>query len=262
LHALRLCRTVGPDACINAILAGQWTSGLEQLEVVRGLLWSQRLHYRDPLLTDIPTNLAAGLELHMKAISTPSIVSTVAEHRDTQHSHVTRVFALLRQIRAIPGLERFMLGETFHVLHSVASTRYPVVVLVGAHGHYYALLLQSENHKDVVINLIVNEKQLHHTVTFFARSHCGVSEGSESLAVNKDQRLKISKDNPKRSHLASYQTQMRYLWVTIVKPVLDGLNMRAMIKVGRFHEAVLHMLILFCYFRRRRIAFDRDCIGV
>jgi hypothetical protein len=158
-QALRKSRQLGPDAFVNAALGGHWRSGLEDLEVVQGYLWSQRLHYRDPQLEYIPEDLAKQLKDDLRGISTSDALpdsvgsskSALTPH-DIRHNRVAHLHTVLREVRAIPGLERFMLGETFARLSS-AAFHHPIVVLVGAHGRSYALLLASGARDSVLLPL-------------------------------------------------------------------------------------------------------------
>lgn len=167
MDALRKCSRVGSDAFVNAVLAGIWTTGLEDLELAQGILWSQRLHYRDPLIRNVPPSLATELVGLINAISSQSTWELNAESipsgltpRDVVHGQRARIYDIVREIRALPGLDRFMLGETYEDLCKVA-TAHPVVVIVGARSHTYALIINPE-HIEVpeLLELHLNAPQL------------------------------------------------------------------------------------------------------
>lgn len=146
LSQVRNVRQVGSDAFVNAVLAHQWKAGIEHLDMAQGAIWAQRLHQRDPQLGDVPPSLAAELERSLQALKRPDAASSsVKEHdfltsKDIQHKHSLRMYSILREIRAVPGLQRFMLGETLESLLTVSSD-HPVVVLAGSRGRFYAIVM-------------------------------------------------------------------------------------------------------------------------
>jgi hypothetical protein len=120
--------------------------GLETLELAQGVIWSQSLHLRDPQLENVPESLASDLEQILQAVATKSAINACHNEapartpHDTLHVNSSRMYALVREIRALPGLDRFMLGEAFEILRTAAHD-HPVVVLVGARERYYALVM-------------------------------------------------------------------------------------------------------------------------
>lgn len=232
LQALQFCSHIGSEMFVVAILSGKQQSALEELEAFHGLWWSQRLHYRDPQLDCVPIELATALNSLIKSIAVQSsfVSQEMIEHcqtsgltsRDVQHNHVTQFYAILREIRSLAGLERFMLGETTEVLRSVAAA-HPVVVLVGAHGHFYALLLGEKLHDSELITLDVNEKDIIELLwaQHASRSHRGSTKAAP-LALDRNRVLGISTP----SWLSVPNQRMRYLWVNIVKPVFDHLGLK------------------------------------
>jgi hypothetical protein len=111
------------------------------------MIWSQSLYLRDPQLKDVPDSLATELKIHLQALavrSTTEAYSRAQESaltpQDVLHRHSSRAYALIQQIRLLPGLERFMLGESFETLCTTAAG-HPIVVLVGARGRYHALII-------------------------------------------------------------------------------------------------------------------------
>jgi hypothetical protein len=128
LQALRRCSRVGSDAFVNATLADDSSSGLETSELAHGVIWEQGLHRRDPQLQDVPKSMATKLTGLLQAAT---LISTAEPYdggraalnpRDIRHAQSSQAYALIQEIRAIPGLERFMRGETFKTLQTTAST--------------------------------------------------------------------------------------------------------------------------------------------
>jgi tetratricopeptide (TPR) repeat protein len=108
LQTLRSTHYIGPDACVVATLAKQPSQAIELLDRAHGIVWAQALHQRDPQMEGAPTELAAELAGHLRAIrvATPTLTQLDASHlEDGRHKRNTRIQAILREIRATPGLE-------------------------------------------------------------------------------------------------------------------------------------------------------------
>jgi hypothetical protein len=176
--------------------------------------------------------------------------------RDTQHNHAAQVHVLLRQIRALPGLGRFMLGEDFDVLRSVASS-HPVVVLIGSRGYFYALLLRPERHECILMPLTVKENELRTTSSqeYVARSPRGASAAlGDCIELDSDRGVKTA-----RVQLPSAASRwMQYIWLQIVKPILDQLGL----EVSHDRISAVGMLKLMSTSSRRRATFDPDYTGI
>jgi hypothetical protein len=231
LQAMKGCALLGSDAFVNATLAGDYSSGLEPLELAQSVIWSQSLHRRDPQLKDVPEPIAARLqEVLYTMVAEPTIKSLRSEPnarttRDELHANSSRLYALLKKIRALPGLDRFMLGETFETLLTAASD-HPVVVLVGARGHYYALVIASSfaPNRHTLLSLDWTEEDANHASlkngTTISYRGGEVFEYVHSAA----ERLSLGKDFLRRSQ--QLDRSLKALWLKIVKPVLDHLGLQ------------------------------------
>jgi tetratricopeptide (TPR) repeat protein len=147
LQTLKSAHHIGTDACVAAILAKQPSQAIELLDRAHGIVWAQALHQRDPQMEGAPPELAAELAGHLRAIAAPTPTelgdySNLAHHQDGRHKRNTRIQAILREIRAMPGLKRFMLGTTYDTLR-MAAHEHPVVVLVAGRGHAFALIMSN-----------------------------------------------------------------------------------------------------------------------
>jgi hypothetical protein len=231
LRAMKECSRIGSDAFVNAALAGDPMVGLEILELAQGVIWSQSLHRRDPQLARVPKPLGNRLQSLLQAGGAESVVeshrteSVAGTPHDMLHARSSQVDVLVREIRALPGLDRFMLGETSETLRTVASD-HPVVVLVGAHGHYYALIIASslvQGHALLVLDISdehVNSMSFRSSAT---RSHRGVDLVEDLPSAV--ERLSLGKRIPSRPEpLSRY---LKNLWLRVVKPVLDYLGLKA-----------------------------------
>jgi hypothetical protein len=125
-------------------------------------MWAQAIHTREPTqFASAPADLASELEGLLRAVALPmGLVSAEPPSRyltphDLRHQQTSRIQAILIEIRATPGLDRFMLGYTYDQLREVAR-EHPVVVLMAAQGHVYALILSDSLHAVDVLKLAIS----------------------------------------------------------------------------------------------------------
>jgi DNA-directed RNA polymerase subunit N (RpoN/RPB10) len=230
LQAMKGCARLGSDAFVNAVLAGDCLSGFEALELAQSVIWSQSLHRRDPQLKDVPKPLANMLHELLHAMATNSDVESHHSKRvahtqhDRLHVNSSRLYALVRNIRAVSGLDRFMLGETFETLCTVAS-QHPVVVLVSARGQHYALIMAKMfAQRHMLISLDLSDDDLANLSSGY-----GSTKAHRSAAIP-EQTLKGDRVGFKKTADASsgpLDGQLQTLWHKVVKPVLDHLGLEA-----------------------------------
>jgi hypothetical protein len=233
LQALKKCTRLGSDAFVNAALAESWSIGLETLELAQGVIWSQTLHRRDPQLKDVPEPLASDLQYCLRAIAGGSanefhsedpIIAARTPH-DTLHVNSSQVYTLLREIRALPGLDRFMLSETWETLRTAASD-HPAVVLVGARGHYYALILAASlANGHVVLPLDLIDEDLKSLSFTLGASRAHRSAATPDGTPEEGDRAGFKK--MERVSSKPLDVQLRTLWHKVVKPVLAHLDLKA-----------------------------------
>jgi hypothetical protein len=143
LAASKSVGSTGSDGCVAALLAGRPAQAIELLDRAQGLLWVQAPRQCDPQMHNLPTELAQELEtLLCTPIWSPRLPSELTAS-DLRHKRNSRIQTILREIRDMPGLERFMRGSTFPQLRKAAK-EHPVVVLVAARGCTYALVISDE----------------------------------------------------------------------------------------------------------------------
>jgi CHAT domain-containing protein len=142
LQTLKSTHHIGTDACVVAILAEQPSQAIELLDRAHGIVWAQALHQRDPQMEGAPSELAAELAGHLRAIAAHASMQLDGSHQDGRHKQNTRIQAILQEIRATPGSERFMLGNTYATLRKAAH-KHPVIVLVAGRGHAFALIMSN-----------------------------------------------------------------------------------------------------------------------
>jgi tetratricopeptide (TPR) repeat protein len=225
LTALRSARSFGSDACIAALMAGNPSQAIELIDRAHGVIWAQALHQRDPQLQDIPQSLACELEALLRAVSLPLAANAIRSSElsnphlspeDVRHQQNSRIQTILTEIRAMPQLERFMLGNVYSQLRETASD-YPVVVLLSAHGHVYALVIRDsaqENPDRICLNLTSDGLSLLRNTA----ARVGFRQGG---SVQEFERAMHISGRKKVSPLAT----LANIWQDIVKPVIDHLRL-------------------------------------
>jgi hypothetical protein len=226
LQHLKSTRRIGSDAFVAAVLADQPATAVTLIDRAHGVVWSQALRQRDPQMESAPAILSTELEGLLSAIATRTPVDPAGlpDQRDTQdlrYRQNTRIQAILRQIRAMPGLSHFMLGNTYDTLREVARN-HPVVVLVAARGHAFALIMSDAGEsKPHALRLTLTSDDL------LSLRGSAEQAGLRSRADTRDghadarMRVQISKMNVNHQPLRV----LADIWRKIVKPVIDHLQL-------------------------------------
>jgi tetratricopeptide (TPR) repeat protein len=230
LQALKKCNRLGSDAFVNAALANDWSIGLETLELAQGVIWSTSLHRRDPQLKDVPDHLASRLQDVLQSIAMSSAArpdhnewKPFISPRDILHTQSSRLYTVLRDIRALPGLERFMLGESVDALRTAASD-HPVVVLVGAREHYYALILAASLvNGHMVLSLHLSDEHL--TSLSYTRGSTRAHRSDATPEETPDEGARRGFNKTESAPSKPLDGQLQTLWHKVVKPVLAQLGL-------------------------------------
>jgi hypothetical protein len=143
--------------------------------------------------------------------------------RDQQNS---RIQTLLTEIRAMPGLERFMLGRSYTQLREPAS-EHPVVVLVSARGHVHALIIRdSAQENPDPLRLALTSDRLSLLRDTAASVGLRNENSPQDVEIQFGRAMHISK----RKETTALST-LADLWLDIVKPVIDHLQLQVRICV-------------------------------
>jgi tetratricopeptide (TPR) repeat protein len=139
LQKLSLIEGIGATVLACAIAADRVESGVELLEQSRAVFWSQALNLRDPQLDGLPTDIKHELEELSRALSAHKGAKQV-HRQDLSTDYVTpddiarrqaeRVRTLIARVRAMPGLERFMLGPSYDMLTRASGGSIMVILSV------------------------------------------------------------------------------------------------------------------------------------
>jgi hypothetical protein len=235
LAALRSARSFGSDACVSALLSGRPCQAIELIDHAHGIIWAQALHQRDPQLQEVPQSLAFELEALLRAVSMPITARAVTaadpairylSPEDVRDQQNGRIQTILTEVRALPGLEHFMLGRTYTQLRGTAC-EHPVVVLVSARGHTYALIIHdsTQEYPDV-IRLEVASDHLSLLRDTAARVGLRQEEAAvQDLKMESERAIRMS-----RHKEASPLVTLADLWRGVVKPVVDHLQLQVCLR--------------------------------
>jgi hypothetical protein len=161
------------------------------------------------------------------------------------------MYGILRDIRRLPGLHRFMLGEPLETLLTVSSN-HPVVVLTGSRGRFYALIMAyGRVQGGGPLELLLKQDDiLAIPRTDTTPAHRGVyaptsDDGDETQNIPTARGMR--RPSPFERHLET-------LWNHIVKPVLDVLQLQVCIHTHNNDDAdQVHSL--------PQVPIAHDCIG-
>jgi hypothetical protein len=224
LQTLKSTHHIGTDACMVAILANQPSQAIELLDRAHGLVWAQALHQRDPQMEGASPGLAAELADHLRAIAAPTPTPLDQSHQDGRHKRNTRIQAILRQIRATPGSERFMLGNTYEALRE-AARKHPVVVLVAGRGHAFALIM-SNAAQDQPHALCLELTSDDVSALRLSTEQAGLRSRADMRGCEPEARLGLAPRTIKADVNHKPHKVLAEIWRKVTKPVIDHLQLQ------------------------------------
>jgi hypothetical protein len=153
-HDVRLRVLAGSEdlsrhAAARSILLDQLPDALEMLEEGRSVFWAQALRMRATALDGIPDNDRTALETmflnleegsHSELESPEQSIIQRERELESRRQQNLKAEALIVDIRARPGLERFLMPAAYDTLMQLLPAGYVVIVINSKLG-YHALLL-------------------------------------------------------------------------------------------------------------------------
>jgi tetratricopeptide (TPR) repeat protein len=224
LQTLKSTHHIGTDACVVALLAKQPSQAIELLDRAHGLVWAQALHQRDPQIEGAPPELAAELAGHLRAIATPAPTQFDPSHQDGRHKRNTRIQAILREIRATPGSERFMLGTTYATLRKAAHKN-TVVVLVAGRGHAFALVMSNATQQQPhALRLELTSDDV--SALRLSAEQAGLRSRADMRGCEPEARLGLAPRTIKTNINEKPHQVLAEIWRKVVKPVIEYLQLQ------------------------------------
>jgi hypothetical protein len=221
LQALHQLGSLASDAFPAALSAGDLEVGVELVEHARATVWSQALHLREPQLDNIPPHIASELQQLLRSVQSHSDGvsngnSSSSTATDARHTAGGQIRATLRNIRSIPGKERFMLGQPYSELCRVSDKHF-VVMLISGKVTCHAIVMTGTATGLHLVPLHFSGDTL---VTLQSSSLNGLRGSSAGLEDDGDRGLSISRP------ASGMEGTLRRLWFQIVKPIFDHLELK------------------------------------
>jgi tetratricopeptide (TPR) repeat protein len=227
-------------AASHALMLNKTNLALELLEQGRALFWNQalRLRARDAEFSGVPSDVALELktifgeldELHNSADEFIEQITWPAWARDSvakARRQSVRAQQLIEEVRAQPGLDRFLLGPSYNDMSALAVDGHIIVVLV-AHSRGVFQLSTSE----AIIVTSPNEEPLHislplATVRRLAAMAEDLQNSNETYRSGVQAEMEASRGLRIARTVEDSGTTgvLKKLWFAVVKPIIDVLQL-------------------------------------
>lgn len=222
----------GATAALYALSTEQHRLAIELIEEARGVFWSQALRLRSPL-EGLPADVKSELtELFQTLERAPasSINDQPAWSNDklvARRRVSSRAEELLNEIRATPGMDRFLLSPPFEALAATAS-RGPVVVFIAHNALCEAVVIPDTS--GMIKRITLPEVTIQRLQTLGRRSrYAGMRYGEgqvEQIPDNEEPNERAVKKSIPGGHSEEIKV-LENLWFTILKPIVEALNAQA-----------------------------------
>jgi tetratricopeptide (TPR) repeat protein len=222
LRTLKAGKNIGAASLRCAILAGDLKTGVELLENSRAVFWSQALNMRDPQLENLPGDLRTEIEHLLGALSsTPALVEgSQLTARDMIHQQNEQLQRLIAEVRALPGLSRFMLGTPYEQLVS-AFAGTAVLMFSADTGGCRVIVMGGATSRLVHLQLEdISMDELEDRCSLLA--DLGMRHGKNETSLGDDKRaLGVS---GRRGGGSQMERLLSKLWLKAMKPVLNAMD--------------------------------------
>jgi hypothetical protein len=231
LRVLSSAETISRDAAARAVSAGRTTDAVEMLEEGRGVFWSQALRLRGTELDLLPDQDAQKLRKMFKTLESGDMhegsmsVAQRERHVDERRRLSKVAESLIDDIRSRPGWSRFLLPPAFSaLLQSLPEKGFAVMLVASSLGHHALVLSRAETQVKHV--LLATPPGGSFSQTFRAGlPRDGGQELSVTDETHVDRALGVSRRRHKKPR-DRFNMMLEQLWMLIVKPVIDLLNLK------------------------------------
>jgi hypothetical protein len=233
-NQLQQAGNVVRDAAAAAIEAGELHTAVEWLEQGRSVIWGQLVQLRSPLddLKDIRPDLADQLIQICKDLDSAGTsegftsVGVGSDQRSAEliaqwcHSLAIEREELLKHIQTLEGFDRFLLPKAISEL-TLAAHAGPVVILNASKFRCDALVISQQS--DLVLVPLTgftynNAQELHKSLKGLLHNHGRLSSISDRAG-------RLAPVNQQDELERQFQHILSVLWMHVVKPVLDVLDL-------------------------------------
>jgi hypothetical protein len=227
LESLSVGQSIATVGASHALCISQPERALEILEQGRATFWTHTLRLRSALNL-VPDELRYRLGDLARMLETNGDIDPASPDQailekaaNRRRQHVEDFHSLLGQIRAIPGLERFMLHNTFSTLAKAADDG-PVVVIVPSSLESHALIIKPAVHPVVVPLPLLTDASLE---DMSKQWYLGLAQARSALKTRLHL-VKIPLSGVTRTLLVDNNVILQELWTKIVDPVFTALNLQ------------------------------------
>jgi tetratricopeptide (TPR) repeat protein len=230
LQSLQEGQSIAMTGASYALHLSLLEKALEIMEQGRAIFWTHTLRLRSPF-DDIPKHLQD--QLFTLARRLEKVVNTSEDYADQQYidtqtarrrKESEEFNSLAQQVRCLPGLERFMLPDSYSTLKCVVE-KGPVVVLVNSTLACHAIILRSSCTAASIPLTAVTDKWLVESALIWR------SRVVEARSALRDERKLVKvKKAPDSSHAQSERI-LRLLWTNVVFPVIQALRIQVILNI-------------------------------
>jgi hypothetical protein len=231
LQSLAVGQEIALRGASHALNLSSPERALEILEQGRATFWAHNLRLRSAF-DNVPeefrvrlTALARNLEHTSNVVDRSQDAQIVEKETALRRKNSEEFNALVEQIRCFPGLERFMLHDTYSTLARAAKDG-PIVVLVSSTLTCHAILLNSsEDPIGISLDSV--------TDTWLVGSGSAWrSAVTDARSAMRDSRLKVAKSTSSKSKHSNGKDILRRLWTNIVWPILLALRVEVSVHMN------------------------------
>jgi tetratricopeptide (TPR) repeat protein len=225
LRQVSTWEVLGRDAAVVALAIGQPHLALEYLEAGRAGFWSQSLHLRWDY-DRLPPEMARELAQLSRTLEQASFDDDNDGGKDVAALSATakqlmsqRFDEIVADARRLPGLERFMAGETADELVAAATTVRIVVLVPGQDGICHAITVGTGGALEHVPLPGMTTDSLSNLGLAMKEEHMAYRAEMSGREGASEARLNLVKSARRSS--AKGSRILAQLWDAVAKPVLD-----------------------------------------
>ncbi|EIN06443.1 hypothetical protein PUNSTDRAFT_136302 [Punctularia strigosozonata HHB-11173 SS5] len=228
LHSLAIGQSAAITGAACALTLSRPQRALEILEQGRGIFWSHSFRLRSQF-DDVPEvqrrqllALAHQLERSNDALPDQSDDRLMEKALSRRRKQSEEFNSLVEEIRSMPGLDRFMLHDTYATL-AKAADKGPVIVILPSAFASFAIIIRSDREPVSIPLPSLSEDWIAQSSGTWRSA---VSEARNAVR----NRLKLQKIAMKVSQVQSQATLMEDvlegLWTKVVKPIMLELKLK------------------------------------
>ncbi|KDR74355.1 hypothetical protein GALMADRAFT_250222 [Galerina marginata CBS 339.88] len=214
-------------APLQALLSRGPEQCLELVESSRTLFWNRLLRLQTSF-AGLPDDLASSLEAAAQELDkckSQFTASVSKEELQWQYELESIFNQLLSKARNVPGFENLLMPKNHEMLIE-ASSAGPIIVLLGIHSTYAALIVRPSGVDSVFLPDLTDEAIEKLVVGLNRASQSARSILQDQLEGGESEVNSARYGRPRKSpQMPSYETFLDAMWKLIVKPVFEFMGL-------------------------------------